>query len=69
MFGFLKMGAELLRMPRNCGGTPLVFSKSLNETYRFSAFLDSKERSWRFFGGSIDTIRYLCGFHMKFVSF
>ncbi len=25
-------------------------------------------RSWRFFGGSIDTIRYLCDFILKFVS-
>jgi hypothetical protein len=55
-----------------CGGTSLDFSKKINETYRFFSIFrlrrlhltcSVKERSWGFFGGSIDTMEYLCNFH------
>jgi hypothetical protein len=56
------METELLGMP--CSGTSLVFSKSLNETYRFLNIFRPRRlhltssielRSWGFFGGSMDT--------------
>jgi hypothetical protein len=50
-----------------CGGTSLDISKRINETYQFFGIFrlkrihltwSVKERSWRFFGGSIDMMQY-----------
>jgi hypothetical protein len=50
-----------------CGGTSLDFSKRINETYQFLGIFrlrrlhltcSVKERSWRFFGSSIDMMQY-----------
>jgi hypothetical protein len=53
-------------------GFSLDFSKRIDETYRFFGIFrlrrlhlacSVKERSWRFFGGSIDTVGYSCIFY------
>jgi hypothetical protein len=60
------------------GGSSLDFSKKINETYKFFSIFrlrglhltcSVKERSWRFFDGSIDTMEYLWIFHYEFVFF
>jgi hypothetical protein len=64
-----------------CGGTSLDFPKKIHESYRFFDFFrlrrlhltcSVKEGSWRFFGGSIDTMhggKYRPFFSQKSVTF
>jgi hypothetical protein len=68
MCGFGEMETELLGMLEKCGGTCLDFPKKIQKSYRLFNFFrlrrlqltcSVKEGSWRFFGGSIDTMGYL----------
>ncbi len=69
MFEFWGMESKLLRKG---SGFSLDFSKRINETYRFFGIFrlkglhltySVKEKSWRFFGGSVDTVGYSCIFY------